>query len=902
MHFRTLILALTISTLFGTGCQLKTTEDKSEEGETVSERDQMEKAMEQEFTMTVDPKLGYIPKERLIAALNYEKRLMALRGSGVNAFTWQERGPNNIAGRTRAVLIDSRDATGNTVFAASVSGGIWKATNFKTSTNPTWTPVNESMGSLAVCALAQDPSNPNIIYAGTGEGWFNSDAVRGNGIWKSSDGGNSWNRLLSTDSTTSSKAHNFDFVQDIVVNSQGVVFASCRSIYCNAGGVFRSSDGGVTWARVIGTQTGSCSTSINLQGTDLEIASNGDVYACTGMTNDFPSQNGHIFRSPASNGSNVGNLGTWTDITPAGTWQRIEIAVAPSNPAVIYALLEGTGDGIGAVKKSADFGANWAPLPNPDWCNQGAQHQTDFTNGQAFYDLIAQVDPNNENTVVVGGIDLFRSTDGGATWPQITQWARNCGSLPVVHADQHNFLFFPGSSSQVIATNDGGIYYSGNAGASWVTHTIPNLNNANLTTISDKNVGYNVTQFYACDIHPTQTNYMLAGCQDNGSLQFTTAGMNSVTEVSVGGDGGYSHIDQLNPNIQVVFSAYNTIYYSRNGGTSFSSSLKFNDNGQFINPSDYDDVKKIIYSGYIAGQLGVISNMASGTPTFSGVVVTGMSGLKVTAVKVDPTVSAGGTVWFAAYDSTRASSPTIFKMTNVSSGTPVVTTQLTAVPGGSYVSSIDVDPANANHILLTLSNYGIASVFESTNGGVSFSNVEGNLPDVPVRWGMFVPASASIDGSTPGGILIATEVGVWSTLVTGGAATVWLPQNGNLPNVRTDMLRFRGSDGLLAAATHGRGLFTTNLTLLSTGLPSVPNTKSFIDYVTNTEEQAFVKVGNLTTTSMQIKMYSMDGKLVYSSKTAYANQSISISRLARGAYVLKIYGNKNEQYTKQFIK
>ncbi|MGZ4012278.1 MAG: WD40/YVTN/BNR-like repeat-containing protein, partial [Flavisolibacter sp.] len=799
MHFRTLILALTLSTLFGTGCQLKKSENKSEEEETVSERDQMEKAMEQEFMMTVDPVLGYIPKERMITALNYERRLIALRGSGINAFTWQERGPNNIAGRTRAILIDSRDATGNTVFAASVSGGIWKATNFKTSANPTWTPVNESMGSLAVCALAQDPSNPNTIYAGTGEGWFNSDAVRGNGIWKTTDGGSTWNKLPSTDSTTSSKAHNFDFVQDIVVNSQGVVFAACRSVYCNAGGVFRSGDNGTTWTRVIGTQTSSCSTSTNLQGTDLEIASNGDVYACVGMTNDFPSQNGHIFRSSASNGSNVGTLGTWTDITPSGTWQRIEIAVAPSNPATVYALLEGTGDGIGAIKKSTNSGASWTDLPLPQWCNQGS-NSNDFTNGQAFYDLIAQVDPNNENNVVIGGIDLFKSTNGGTTWTQFTQWARNCSSLPVVHADQHNFLFFPSSSTDVVATNDGGIYYSSNAGASFVTHTIPNLNGANQTTISDKNVGYNVTQFYACDLHPTQTNYMLAGCQDNGTLQFTTAGMNTTTEVSVGGDGGYSHIDQLTPTIQVAFSAYNNIYYSRNGGTSFSSLLKFNDNGQFINPSDYDDVKKMIYSGYVAGQLGVISNMASGTPTFSGVVVTGMSGLKVSAVKVDPTVSAGGTVWFAAYDSTRSAPPTIFKMTNVSGGTPVVTTPLNAVPNGSYVSSIDVDPANANHILLTLSNYGIESVFESTNGGASFSNVEGNLPDVPVRWGMFVPASASIDGTTPGGILLGTEVGVWSTLVTAGTATVWTPQNSGLPNVRTDMLRFRGSDGLLAAA------------------------------------------------------------------------------------------------------
>jgi hypothetical protein len=620
------------------------------------------------------------------------------------------------------------------------------------------------------------------------------------------------------------------------------------------------------------------------------------------MTNDYPGQNGHIFRSPISNGNNVGNTGTWTDITPSGTWQRIEIAVAPSNPATVYALLEGTGDGIGSIKKSTTSGASWTDLGIPNWCNQGA-NSSDFTNGQAFYDLIAQVDPNNENTVIIGGIDLFRSTNGGTTWNQITQWARNCSSLPVVHADQHSVLFFPSSSTEIIATNDGGVYYSSNAGATWATHTILNLNGANQTTISDKNIGYNVTQFYGCDIHPTQTNYFLAGSQDNGTLQFTSAGMNSTTEVSVGGDGGYSHIDQLTPNIQVAFSVYNNIYYSRNGGTSFSSLLKFNDNGQFVNPSDYDDVKKVIYSGSIAGQLGIISNLTSGTPSFSNNAVPGMSGLKITAVKVDPTVSTGGTVWIAGYDSTRGTAPTIFKLTNVTTSLAVsVTTPLNSVASGSYVSSIDVDPADGTHILVTLSNYGITSVFESKNDGTTFSSIEGNLPDMPVRWGMFVPASASIDGTTAGGILLGTETGVWSTLTASGTTTVWTPQNNGLPNVRTDMLRYRGSDGLLAAATHGRGLFTTALTLLSTGLPPIPNTTSFIDYISATSQQLLVKVGNLNTTSMEMRIFAADGKLVYSSKKSYANQTIPIAQFARGTYILKIYGNKNEQYTKQFIK
>lgn len=907
MHYlKNAILALTVISLCLTGCMLKKSQNKIEEEEKFSERDEMEKAMEHEFMMTVDPALGYIPKERLITGLNYERRLQ--RQMRENAITWAERGPGNISGRTRAVLIDAKDATGNTVFAAGVSGGIWRTTNFK-STNPTWTAVNPSMGSLAVCALAQNPSKPDTIYAGTGEGWFNNDAVRGNGIWKSTDDGATWTQVALTDSAQTS--HHFDFVQDLAMTSSNILFATGRpSVYCNVGGVLRSTDGGKSWSRPIGSlATGqNCDSAYNYFGADLEVASNGDVYATTGFINGGEITDlGRIWRSRGNNGASVGTAANWINITPSGTWQRIELAVAPSNPAILYALLEGTGDGIGAMKKSLDTGNTWVDMTIPTWCNQGT-NSADFTNGQAFYDLIAQVDPNNPNTIIIGGIDLFKSTDGGTTWSQISQWARNCTSggnpLPVVHADQHNLLFFPGSSTELISSNDGGIYYSNNGGTSWASFEILNLNGANKTTISQKNIGYNITQLYACDIHPTTPNYFLVGSQDNGSFELKSAGIADGLEASVGGDGGYCHIDQTDGNLQVLSYVYNNYYYSRNGGSSFSR-ISFNDNGMFINPSDLDDDKKVLYSSYTAGKLGLVSNLAVGIPSFSSFTINELAGRKISAVKVDPTASGGGTVWIAGYDSTFTLRPNVIKMTNANtSPTAVVNTALPslAVPAGSYISSIDIDPGNGNHILITLSNYGVKSIFESTDGGNSFVSIEGNFPDVPVRWGMFLPSGASVDGTNFGGILIATELGVWYTQTTNGASTVWTPQNTNLPNVRTDMLRFRQSDGTLAVATHGRGLFTATITSFATGIPSVPNTKNFIDYTTASQQQLFVKVGNLNTTSMEMRLFSIDGRLVYSSKTGYVNQTVPISQLASGSYILKIYGNKNEQFTKQFIK
>ena len=186
LYLRKSGVAIALALTFLIGCTTKSMKETDEEDES-SERDEIEQAMKQEFLMTRDPALGYVPTERLLTALRTQEQIIASRQFRTAAIDWEERGPVNPSGRTRAFFLDARDPTGNTVFAASVSGGIWKATNFKAT--PVWTPVAQNMGSIAVCAMAQDPSNPNIMYAGTGEGWFNIDAVRGNGIWRSADGG-----------------------------------------------------------------------------------------------------------------------------------------------------------------------------------------------------------------------------------------------------------------------------------------------------------------------------------------------------------------------------------------------------------------------------------------------------------------------------------------------------------------------------------------------------------------------------------------------------------------------------------------------------------------------------------------------------------------------------------------
>ena len=853
---------LTLKTCLALGmfaALLSCNDNRSSSGEERKfETDGMELAMRQEFLMTRDPKLNDVPKERL--ELAREKKRALLQNARIEALSWQERGPNNIGGRTRAIIVDRRDATGNTVIAASVSGGMFRTTNF-TSATPTWTPVNDKLINLAVTALKQDRNTPTIMYAGTGEGWFNVDAVRGAGIFKSTDGGITWNLLPST--------AGYEYVQDIEVDNNGNVYAALRNLSSTNRGVVRSTDGGASWTQVLGAPLSGFFTG---RAADLEVATNGDIYATLGIF----SKTMVMKSSFALNGTNTGALNRWIEITPvhAIPTQRGELAVAPSNSNRLYLLMQDSVTSqVNFVYKSNDAGVTWDSLPAPSALNNGAVSQT-------WYNLIAAVDPNNPDVLVVGGLHLAKSNDGGANWKTIS-------SSSTVHVDQHELVYL--SSSQLIVGNDGGVYYTTNA----------NVSNDVLPTFLNKNNTYNVTQFYAVDYHPTTTNYFLAGAQDNNTQKFTDPGMNS-TAPAVGGDGGFPHIDQTDGVIQIAATTNNNYYRSTNSGASFSyMSGVSNIRGQFINPTDYDDVQNILYCGDDPGKYYVITSINT-SPSGAVINLPEIGSREVTAVKVDP--SSANTIWIGA---SLAGVPMVLKLANATTSPLVLaSTQFgtTQTTNNAYVSSVDVNPSDPNNIIATLSNYGVPSVFESKDGGASWTNVEGNLPDMPIRWAMFVPSNASVTGTTGGGILLGTELGVWFTGQTSGASTAWTPENANFPNVRVDMLKYRPSDNLLLAATHGRGLYSTTLTSIATGLPSVPNTKEFIKYTSANPSELFIKVGNLTTTKMQVSIYDIKGRLVSNTNTGYADQRIDLRRLSTGSYILKIYGNKQEQYTRQFVK
>lgn len=725
-------------------------------------RDRMDLAMQQEFDLTRDPATMTIPRERLWKAYAYAEEMRAQAAqnkmAGALSLNWSERGPNNVGGRTRAILVDLNDATRKTIFAAGVGGGLWKTTDI-TVASPAWTAVNDLFSNLAITTICQHPSTPSILYFGTGEGWFNADAIRGDGIWKSTDGGATFTQLAATASNG-----NFQYINKIVVHpATGDVYAATN------GGLYRSQNGGTTWTEVLGAGNG-CTVDFIA---DVEIAADNSVFAGTGRVSSGADG---VYKSANGNAGTYTKQNTGANGFPTTGFERVEIACAPSSAATIYALTQATAFTIGGIYKSVNGGTTWTSCTLPTDADAGIG--ADFTRGQAWYDLIAGVDPNNASTLIIGGVDIFKSTNAGTSWTQLCHWYGGFG-YQEVHADQHAIVYQPGSSSVVYFGNDGGVYRTADGG----------------TTIAPKSYNYNVTQYYACAINPTLgSNQFLAGAQDNGSQQYSTPGINATLEVT-GGDGAFCHINQSNQQVQFTSYVYNNIYRSTDGGATFTS-IRANNNGSFINPSDFDDNGNAFYAAYTSGNYTRLLTANTST-TWTNVAIAAFNSGRVTAVRAAPVTA--NRVFFGLNNGR------VVRVDNANAATPTAThiNASGGMPASASVSCIEVENDDDNHLLVTYSNYGVTSVWETKNGGTTWTAVEGNLPDMPVRWALFNPTDSSQ-------ALIATEVGVWSTDLLNGAATVWGPSNNGLANVRTDMLQIRSSDKLIIAATHGRGLFSTD--------------------------------------------------------------------------------------------
>ena len=750
----------------------------------------------QEAEKMKDPSLGYVPYNLLQSAV---ERTMAMRQiSSVSRnylpLNWEERGPifdsvgpsngngrgggtgstagGHTSGRIRAVLWDTlNDPTGNTVITGGVAGGVWRCNNFL-STIPNWTCVSTDIQNQAISSICQDPTNPLVIYVATGEPTSNADAVYGDGVYKSTNGGLSFSKLPSTS--------NFLRNYKVGCDAAGNVYLATRITnvpVIQTQGLYRSKDGGSSWTDI----TPNDLTANNLTCTDFEFTSSGKLNAMFGYIG--ANSSGVVFNNLV-NHRYTANPAT---VTPAG-WTsstgfrssgfpaiRTEMAVLGE---VLYAITINTAYNTDSCYKSIDGGATWVKS-NTTIMPSG------LGSGQGWYSICMAINPGNTNELIAGGLDAYRSINSGANWTKFTNWV---STSPYVHADQHNHQYWiTNGETRMLMATDGGLFYSNNNGSTFVS----------------KNRNLAIKQFYSGDIHPTAGSpVLLAGAQDNGTHQLRQPGLNYSIEVT-GGDGCMVHINQLNPLIQFGSYVYNQYRRTTNGGTSWGSVNASSSQGLFVNPFDYDDAQNIMYCSQ--GPLSQIrrwpnANTANTTTvlTFASATLGGSS-VSLTSLKVSPYTT--NRLFFGTNNGK------VFRMENANTVTNATidanTTQISnaSFPVGT-VNCVNVG-TDDNNIIAVFSNYGVDNVWITTDGGTNWAAIDGNLPNMPVRWALFEPGDNNK-------IYLATEAGVFTTTRINGASTVWLPENG-FPAIRVDQLNIRTSDSTIVAGTHGRGLWTAKI-------------------------------------------------------------------------------------------
>ncbi len=662
---------------------------------------------------------------------------------------WVSRGPVNVGGRTRSLLIDPTNP--QRIFAGSVGGGLWRSTDGGSH----WSPVNDFLANLAVCSLAFDPQNPQTMYMGTGEGFFNADAINGFGIFKSTDGGATWSSLAATTGWVS--------VNRIAVapTNSNLILAAIRY-----GGIRRSTDGGATWSEVRWAQ-GSY---------DVAFAP-GDSTRAIAHILDYDFQTNNWFHSAVY--STDGGASWQTAAAPFarvdGFYSRLEMAYAPSNANVVY--LNSGWDGL--IYKSTDGGHSYT------------LRTTSGSTGASWYNNTLWVDPTNPDVLVAGGAPLYRSTNGGVSLQQITS-----GYLLTEqpHPDHHCVVSDPGfngtTNRKVYVCNDGGVFftadiYTANTFNGWLS----------------LNQGYQTGQYYAI-AGDGPTGLTLGGLQDNGTLRLTAA--STAASLTYGGDGGFTAIDSGDP--QYVYGEYvglSDLFRSQDGGVSISafldSSLPERGMGNFISPFilDPNAPGRMLAGAY---SLWRSNNVKTGSPpTWSAIHVAQPT--QVSAIAVAPGNS--DVIWVAHNDGR------VFKTSNGTAANPTWTTiddnGATNPLPSRFPGRILIDSRNPNWVIIALGGFSSGNLQRSTDGGQTWSLLTGTggatLPDAPIH-------AIAQHPVRPDWLYVGTEVGVFSSLDEGQH---WVATNQGPANVAVDDLRFMNGSTTLLAATHGRGAWSASV-------------------------------------------------------------------------------------------
>lgn len=872
-------------------------------------------AIKWEQQRLADPSTGRIPDnirnlELAFAATLPNDRMDTRHMQAVQAANWQMRGPWNVGGRTRAFAADVTNEA--VLLAGSCAGGMWRSTD----SGKTWLLTTQLPQEQSVSCLAQDTrsGHTNVWYYGSGECYGTSASATGafylgNGMYRSTDDGQSWAVLPKTNYNSTGFSSPWQAIWSVATDpsrtDSSVVYAS------TIGAVYRSADSGNTWTAMFG---GNLNNHYSYY-TNVIVTPSGVVYAS--LSSDGPQRG--IWRS--ADGIH------YTNITPPNfpaTYNRIVMNYAPANPNQLYFLCNTPGYGIPDTnfEKQVEWNSLWkytylsgdGDSTGGRWINLSANlpHSGgtfDKYNCQGSYDMVVSFLPTDTSTLFIGGTDIFRSTSGffddthtahiggyavGASLPAISVY-------PGSHSDEHVFFFSPSNPLIMYNGGDGGLFKTTNDMAANVTW-------------STFDYGYVTTMFYtvSSDHAVSGSPILVGGAQDNDCLFDNAMPLTNLWTKPIFGDGAFCNIADSGK----------YFYYEITSGHIFKTQMDtvtgavtaFNrmdpvgaSNYEWLSPCVIDpNNNNIMYLG--AGKYLWRNSNLSAIPLSNqwDSINTGwtkwsdsvpVTGADITAIGISS--SPANLLYFGTSDRN------VYRIVNANTGTPTPvnitgTTAPNQFPAGApgnadpYVTCIAVDPSNGANLMVVFSNYGAHNLFYSSDSGSTWTLVAGNLDGTnqpSLRW-------ATIQHPASGGTIywVAASTGLYATDSLNGKSTVWVQQATNsIGNSVCNMVDVRPSDGLVAVATHTRGIYTANITsvndITTVHNIDVPNTdmqvelypnpssgKAFISYNLQSEEK-----------NVQLKIYNESGMLIQQSNVSDAHAGSNILAVDLSGHAAGIY-------------
>jgi hypothetical protein len=707
--------------------------------------------------------------------------------NGMLAGSWTNLAPMNFAGRILSIGFHPTDP--NIMWVGSASGGLWKTTNGGSGAADgiNWQYVPTGFPVLGVSSIAVNPSNGNEIYIGTGEVYSSNVGgstgagytrlFRGSygiGILKSTDGGVTWTKTL--DFSNSSLKGVMDLLIHPTVTS--TVFAATTD------GIYRTTNSGASWT-LIHNVTHAMDMVFKPGNPDVLYVGSGN----------FQSANNGIYKTVNANAASPSFSKLTSAAFPNPISGKIQLAISANNPNRIYASIGRDPDQTSHVQGlyvSTNEGTTWA-----------ASGATSILGNQGWYAHDVAVSSANANLVLWGELDTYRSTNGGTSFTKTGSWNlwdvnnTSVGDLTegqsnttgYVHADVHRITASPhdATGNTFFLCTDGGLFRTTNGGSAFNT----------------LNGGLNTAQIYAnMAIHPTNANYMLLGLQDNEAMVYEgTAGSRRIGSL---GDGFHAAMNSTGT-IQIVESYYFNRRRSSNSGSTFGAgSGAVAELACFNVPMVFSRTSgsNFMYAGTI-----YLKRSSDGGSTWTnlngGVAIAGANNPAIAMVAPN-----NNTVYFSTGPGGGVRNK-LWRVTNASTASPVIT-EITGTLPDRYYSGIDVDPANANRLFVTLSGFGISHIYMSLDGGNTWSDLGNGLPDVPHNTVFVNPnAPSQVYVGNDLGVFVANGVPISGVL---GATTnvTWINYSGGLGDATMASHIVMTNTGRLRLGTYGRGLWEAN--------------------------------------------------------------------------------------------